>query len=134
MAVETPYSKKQVNRAGKLFRDFRGAWTAGEDRGRLDPDELEEAAQAIEWWRGLHARPLGRVNAGLRYYIRKVGAEPQVTQRLKRFSTIVHKLHREPTMALSSMEGIAGVRAILPTQEQILEVWSSTTSPKASPM
>jgi ppGpp synthetase/RelA/SpoT-type nucleotidyltranferase len=62
------------------------------------------------------------VNANLRYYIKKAGAEPEVTQRLKRFSTIAHKLEREPTMALSSMEDIGGVRAILPTQEQVIAV------------
>jgi len=62
------------------------------------------------------------VNANLRYYIRKTGADPQVTQRLKRFSTIAHKLAREPTMALSSMEDIGGVRAILPAQQQVLDI------------
>jgi ppGpp synthetase/RelA/SpoT-type nucleotidyltranferase len=71
---------------------------------------------------GLHARPLARVNANLRYYIRKAGADPEVTQRLKRFSTIVHKLKREPTMTLTTMEAIGGVRAILPSQKQVLAV------------
>ena len=47
---------------------------------------------------------------------------PEVTQRLKRFTTIVHKLQREPGMALTRMEDIGGVRAILPTQAQVLQV------------
>lgn len=45
-----------------------------------------------------------------------------MTQRLKRFGTIVHKLYREPHMALSQMEDIGGVRAILPSQTHVDKV------------
>jgi hypothetical protein len=56
-----------------------------------------EALTIIEWWRALHARPLRRVNANLRYYVAKVGAgEHGVTQRLKRLPTIIEKLARHP--------------------------------------
>jgi hypothetical protein len=114
MTVEMDYSKKQVNRAGKLLRNLGLARTA-DDTASLegfDTDDLHNAVNVVEWWRSIHARPLVRVNANLRYYIRKAGANPEVTQRLKRFGTITHKLQREPTMALSSMEDIGGVRAI----------------------
>lgn len=70
----------------------------------------------------MHAKSLARTNAGLRYYVRKAGAEPNVTQRLKRFSTIVDKLQRHPTMQLSTMEDIGGVRAVLPRQSQVDDV------------
>lgn len=120
MAIELGYSKQQVNRAGKLLRRF--ADLADDGLEGFDADAFFEAVTVIEWWRRLHARPLARVNAGLRYYIRKAGASPEVTQRLKRFSTIVHKLQREPTMALSKMEDIGGVRVILPTQGHVLAV------------
>lgn len=122
--VALPYSKAQINRCGKRIRDVETAFRRNnfEPLSGLDPGELANAIHVVEVWRSLHARPLARVNANLRYYIKKAGAEPQVTQRLKRFSTIAHKLHREPTMALTSMEDIGGVRAILPTQEQILDI------------
>lgn len=120
MTLELGYSKQQVNRAGKVLR--RIALSDEEDLQSFDLDEFLEAVDVIEWWRSLHARPLGLVNAGLRYYIRKAEAPPAVTQRLKRFSTIVHKLQREPTMALSKMEDIGGVRVILPTQDHVLAV------------
>jgi hypothetical protein len=71
-----------------------------------DPKAFYAAINAVDWWRARHARPLARVNANLRYYVRKTGAQPEVTQRLKRFTTIVDKLRREPTMALSTMEDI----------------------------
>lgn len=125
-ASPTPsISNKRINRAGKLLRQVRAALDADDtDKlNEIDPRDLREAIQIVEWWRGLHARPLRQVNAGLRHYIRKAGGEPpEVTQRLKRFSTIVHKLQREPTMALSTVEDIGGVRAILPVQAQILDV------------
>jgi GTP pyrophosphokinase len=124
IVIAPEYSKRQVKRAGKLLRDLRGALEAGgqEPLEAFDPEAIHDATAVVEWWRSLHARPLARVNANLRYYIRKAGAVPEVTQRLKRFSTIVHKLQREPTMTLTTMEDIGGVRAILPSQKQVLAV------------
>jgi ppGpp synthetase/RelA/SpoT-type nucleotidyltranferase len=111
MAIARGYSKQQLRRAGRLLRDLHRMTTF--------TDDVFEALDLVDWWRAQHARPLARTNAGLRYYVRKVGAEPNVTQRLKRFSTIVDKLRREPTMQLTTMEDIGGVRAVLPTQEQV---------------
>lgn len=88
----------------------------------FEPALVRDAIATVEWWRSQHATPLARVNVGLRYYIRKVDAKPEVTQRLKRFATIVHKLEREPTMALSTMEDIGGVRAVLPSQQHVSSV------------
>jgi ppGpp synthetase/RelA/SpoT-type nucleotidyltranferase len=52
----------------------------------------------------------------------QVGGEIEISQRLKRFSTIVDKLRREPTMQLTTMEDIGGVRAILRNQALVDEV------------
>ena len=109
MTTAPTYSKKQLRKAGRLLRDAR----AGK---LLTPEDFWSAVEAIEWWRAQHARPLARTNANLRYYVRKAGADPNVTQRLKRFATIVDKLDRHPNMQLSTMEDIGGVRAVLPTQ------------------
>jgi putative GTP pyrophosphokinase len=109
----TSHSNKRVNRAGRFLRD---------DLTDCEVDELVDAIEAVDWWRSLHARPLAKVNANLRYYIRKADVEPQVTQRLKRFVTIVDKLRRQSTMALTTMEDIGGVRAILPQQSQVDKV------------
>ena len=105
------YSKKQVRKAGRFLRDY--------DPAEGEPDELMNAILVVDSWRAQHAKPLGRTNALLRHHIRKIGCEPQVTQRLKRFTTIVDKLHRHPTMQLNTMEDIAGIRAVLPTQDAV---------------
>lgn len=113
MNDDREYSKKQVNRAGRCLRDPNVLTT-------LSDEDWLEALTAIEWWRARHAKPLARVNAGLRYYVRKVGIEhPEVTQRLKRFATVIDKLRRHPSMALTTMEDIGGVRVILPSQSQL---------------
>lgn len=124
MAIAAEYSKRQVKLAGKLLRGVRIAFDSGDPKAldAFSRSAIEDAIAVVEWWRGLHARPLARINANLRYYIRKAGVEPEVTQRLKRFSTIVYKLQREPTMTLTTMEDIGGVRAILPSQSQVLAV------------
>jgi GTP pyrophosphokinase len=106
----TTYSKTQIKRAGEVLKHVDTAAEA----------DLLAAILTVDDWRAAHALPLRRVNANLRYYVRKAGvAVPEVTQRLKRFSTVVDKLQREPGMALSRMEDIGGVRAILPQQAQI---------------
>lgn len=122
MALE--HSKRQVNRAGKLLRDLRAVIQADDTSAlsAFDANEIHRAIEVVEWWRTMHSRPLARINANLRYYVRKAKAEPEVTQRLKRFATICHKLERQPTMALTNMEDIGGVRVILPTQKQVLHV------------
>ncbi len=114
------YSKSRVDRSGALWLAF--ARRLADDREGAFADfaleELHEAAEVIEWWRREHARPLTRVNASLRHYLRGVG-ESYVSQRLKRFATIVDKLGREPTMKLTRMEDIGGCRAILREQALI---------------
>lgn len=110
------YSKKQANRSARYLRDVD--FTALHEPE--DWDGVRAAIDVVDWWRARHAKPLARVNANLRYYVRRAGAgERNVTQRLKRFGTIVDKLSRHPNMALTTMEDIGGVRAILESQHQV---------------
>jgi hypothetical protein len=88
MSVDVNHSRKQVNRSGRCLRDFDGS-----SADTQDWEEAITAIDAVDWWRARHARPLARVNAGLRYYVGRAGAREQnVTQRLKRFDTMVDKL------------------------------------------
>lgn len=117
------YSKTKVDRAGRFFADQISRSAAKPDYFG-DPIVLGQAREAIaviEWWRSEHAKPLSRVAANLRYYVGETGT-PLVAQRLKRVPTIAGKLLREPTMKLSRMADIGGVRAILPDQEAVHRV------------
>jgi ppGpp synthetase/RelA/SpoT-type nucleotidyltranferase len=115
------HSKSEVNRAGRLFADHLRSAAAGKGRVSYQRAELEEAIQIIEWWRGEHAKPLSLVAANLRYYAIEEG-KPVVAQRLKKFPTLVGKLLREPSMKLSRMGDIGGVRAVLPDQDAAYRV------------
>jgi putative GTP pyrophosphokinase len=123
------YTKGKVNRAGELLRRFylRPPAKEGEDDyAGFDVDELVDAMIAVTWWRGLHARPLSKVAANLRYHVgaegAQVGRRVDVTQRLKRRPTIFNKLDREPTMQLTQMWDIGGVRARLPSLRHLQAV------------
>ena len=118
------YSKSRVNRAGELFVERMRAAAAGEPQTGADAAApLTEALEVIDWWRSVHARPLSRVAANLRYYAAAEG-KPVVTQRLKKWPTMVGKLYREPVMKLARMEDIGGVRAVLPSQDACYRVAS----------
>lgn len=109
------YSKSKVDRAGQTLADHLRLAVGGEETVITRSPEVLEAIEIIDWWREGHARPLSRVAANLRRYAGEHEA-PKVTQRLKKSPTIVGKLLREPTMKLSRMADIGGVRAVLPDQ------------------
>jgi putative GTP pyrophosphokinase len=120
-AVES-FSKGHVNRAGRLLRDFADtAASLGLDQAsrQYNTSEMIAAYGAVTWWRTLHARPLSNVAANLRYHMDKedgrIGDRTEVAQRLKRWTTIIDKLAREPKMQVTQMQDIGGVRALLPS-------------------
>ena len=117
------YSKTKVDRAGQKVSEIVRLALEGQE---IADDRLPEAVEAIdivEWWRREHAKPLSRVAANLRYYAGDHG-KPVIAQRLKKAPTISHKLLREPSMKLSRMADIGGVRAVLPTQDATYRVAS----------
>jgi GTP pyrophosphokinase len=122
--LELP-SKEAVNRAGRLIAEllveFRKGVTNPENDPRFGVEKVDAAFDTIDWWRSLHAKPLTSVSANLRHYLKPHGPVV-VTQRLKRFPTVVDKLLREPTMNLTQMADIGGCRALLSDQEAVYEV------------
>lgn len=111
-----PFTLSQVNRAGRLLR----AWN-GDNRPLYGAAE-RRAMQVLDEFRALHAAPLITANNGLRSMLRTEGCPIEVSQRLKRRATILDKLRREPTMALSRMQDIGGCRAIVDSVEQLRRV------------
>jgi hypothetical protein len=91
--------------------------------GRLGEEgrRLDAAIEIIEWWRGLHAKPLTSLSANLRHYLKEQGPVV-VTQRLKRAPTMIDKLLREPKMKLTQMADIGGARALLADQAKVYAV------------
>ncbi|UYN89238.1 MAG: RelA/SpoT domain-containing protein [Anaerolineales bacterium] len=95
-------SREKINEAGKILASD-------------NPTQQERtwALDLAERWRACHAYPINTFQATLRDKTRNFQGEPIVAQRLKRMPTIIDKLRRYPSMSLSRMQDIGGVRAIL---------------------
>jgi hypothetical protein len=108
-------SKSQINRAGRIVRRYV--------RGEIpEDDRVHRAIGIIDEYRAAHQYPLIKANMGLRSVIVTTGCQVEVSQRLKRFRTILDKLFRHPNMGLTTMQDIGGCRAVLRSIEEIRRV------------
>jgi putative GTP pyrophosphokinase len=105
----------QVKKAGQTIR----RWQRGES---VSLDQLNYAYYVITRFRALYQLPLVKANNGLRSMLRTESCPVEVSQRLKRIPTIIDKLKREPSLALSSMHDIGGCRAVLDNVDQVRRV------------
>ena len=122
------FTKGQVDRAGALLLALRERMERdGAERAVAESDEqkLDEAWEALTWWRRLHARPLSTVAANLRHHVERGDARVmgriEVAQRLKRLDTLIGKLGRERGN-VTQMQDIGGVRAVLPSLRHVYVV------------
>ena len=118
MTTTLPYSKGQIDRAGKTLRR---ALLAREPL----PSEAEQAQATfvLEAFREAHRGSMDSVMDELRSSIVIEGlAVLELSQRLKRAPTIVDKLRRIPTMKLSSLQDLGGCRAVFATQDEVERV------------
>lgn len=102
----TPYSKKQIDRAGKTLIS-----------NDVSQEEINQAFAILNSWRAAHVSPLNTITDTL------ISNNPNdiVVQRLKRLDSIVGKLRRFPQMNLSKMQDLGGCRIILDSIEQVYE-------------
>ncbi len=108
-------SPSQVKKAGVILRrTWRG------DR-ELD-DKFWTAYDVLVAYRAAYVNALASANMGLRRMVRTEQCQVEVSQRLKRIPTILDKLIREPTLPLSSMQDIGGVRAVLGSIDEVRRV------------
>lgn len=101
------YSRSQIIKAGKTIK-----------KDNIDEAEYNEATQIIDNWRASHAYPLHVVYMHLR---RMTSGNNSiiVAQRLKRLSSILNKLKREPNMSLWTMQDLGGCRVIVPSVGEV---------------
>jgi hypothetical protein len=96
-------SKRQINIAGRVLRSSGSSLTP----------EVVQALDVLGDWRTLHAYPLQCAYMKLREGSRRIDQKALVSQRLKRVPSILYKLQRNPSMALTTIQDIGGCRAIL---------------------
>ncbi|MFL5797540.1 MAG: RelA/SpoT domain-containing protein [Actinomycetota bacterium] len=109
-------SISQVNKAG---RRLRALWNAEVE---LPDEEVFHWLDVIADYRASHRKPLTSANMGLRSVVKSQGCQAQISQRLKQMQTIVGKLARHPTMALTTMQDIGGCRAIVQSVKELRRV------------
>ncbi len=106
------YSRNQVDKAGAaIIRPV-------EDK---NIEEYIHSIGVINNWRSAHSYPLNCFQTNLRQRARKIDPNALVSQRLKRFESIVKKLSRDQTstMELAQMQDIGGCRAVLSTPAEV---------------
>jgi ppGpp synthetase/RelA/SpoT-type nucleotidyltranferase len=112
MAIDFHYSKKAVNRAGVSLRES-------------SHDEHDEYKKVLDNWRACHIAPLNSFQKSLRYQLNKLDNEAAlVSQRLKRYPSILSKLKRNPGMQLSRMQDIGGIRVVVKNMKEVRAIES----------
>jgi Region found in RelA / SpoT proteins len=110
--VEPQYDRETVNRAGLVLR------TVEREKRPLQGNraiEYHSAVDIVNNWRSSHAYPLNAIQSTLRSTCRTHGGGKfLIARRIKRLSSIAHKLDRFDTMRLSQMQDLGGCRGILP--------------------
>ncbi|GLY68269.1 RelA/SpoT domain-containing protein [Amycolatopsis taiwanensis] len=121
-ADELP-SKNQLKLAGERIRK-RATGAALE----LDGEQALRDAQLVKRWRSAHSSALTKTRSGLGTIVMRIlqldSQTGLVTQRLKRYESIVAKLVRDKPR-LGEIQDIAGCRAVLPGRETVAQVWTA---------
>ncbi|MFC5302447.1 RelA/SpoT domain-containing protein [Azospira restricta] len=119
--AEPKFDKEAINSAGKmLVRSARENWA---NWGIDDWEEYSNAIDVINNWRGSHGYPLNTFQVNLRNTCRRFEQDALIAQRIKRLSSIRHKLDRFPSMKLSQMQDLGGCRAILSNVTNVFRVF-----------
>src|SRR4051812_11379978 len=107
------YSKNQINQAGILLAS-----------GCTDVRQAEEAHKILNNWRSAHAYALNHFQLNMRKKVKDLteGRVPLVAQRLKRTPSIIKKLKLQKTMKLSTMQDIAGCRAVVRHKSDVIRL------------
>lgn len=86
----------------------------------------------LSQWRGLHSYPINTFQATLRSKVKKLKLKaPIIAQRLKRTPSIIRKLQRFPSMDLSRMQDIGGIRIVLSSIEDVYQLHDNIVNSKS---
>lgn len=106
------HSRAVVNKAARDYVSGNLVWGA----------ELNAALDIINNWRSAHSFPLNTFAVRLRRKGHEIDPECLIAQRIKRLSSIEHKLDRFPKLPLSQMQDIGGCRAVMSTVEKVQDL------------
>lgn len=108
------HSNARVNKCGD-FLSLRVPWPKDTEEWN---NRIDEELAVLDTWRSLHAYPLDEVFKLLADRALRIDQSAILSHRLKRYHSIRLKLQNEPHMTLTTMQDIAGCRAVLSSVEQ----------------
>lgn len=88
-------------------------------------EEFEPHLETIVAYRARFAQPLDAVHRDLLDLHIETGVEGETSRRLKKLSTIVEKLSREPGLDLSRMQDIGGCRSVVESRDELAQLRTS---------
>src|SRR5258708_20672088 len=100
------YDRTRINKAGQALLKNG----LSEENGEL---------AIVNNWRSAHAYPLQCIKMNLLKRAKGIDTSAIVAQRLKRLSSILAKLEREPQIKLSQMQDLGGCRAVVSTIKEV---------------
>lgn len=105
--AELKYSRKDINKAGRILRDNQASET-----------DQEWALSVLDHWRVIHSYPMQVFYMRLRNTSKVLDKKSFISQRLKRTYSIIAKLRRSyhghsPSIELYQIQDIAGCRTTL---------------------
>ena len=83
------------------------------------------ATEILSNWRACHNYPINTFKATLHTKLKSFDGDTIIGQRLKRTPSIIDKLRRYPSMRLSQMQDIGGLRAVLSNVSQVNRLQAS---------
>lgn len=122
------YSRNQVDKAAVIFlKPFPAFDGKNIDESISAVLESSAALSVLNNWRTAHSYPLNCFQTNLRTRARKISTRALVSQRLKRFESILMKLQRDQTsrMRLSRMQDIGGCRAVMKDCSEVYRLVNS---------
>lgn len=116
------YSNGEIDRSGEALLKW---WVTPELK--LEDEPYSHAYWVVQNWRDCHAFPLVVFQRMLRKHAREVDPTATVAKRIKRLSSIMNKLDREPRMSLSQMQDLGGCRAIVSDVSKVYQLYERFT-------
>ena len=103
------YTRSQIKKAGKTLREKSSA----------SKQDLVDAENALTYWRTIHGKVMTDFYEIVKAEVEKINSKAVVVQRLKRCPSIAAKLNRYTETQLTTMQDIAGIRAIMKDMKEV---------------
>ena len=102
-------SRTQIKKAGPILKDKKS----------FTKELVKEAENKLTYWRTIHGKVLNEFYKIVDKEVKKINSKAYVVQRVKRSPSIIAKLERFPNNQLTTMQDIAGIRAIMKSLDEV---------------